>query len=539
MNKYTLSGLSVMGGILMGLAWTSWCTGLILLVALVPFFIIENYLFENPKRFTPNAFFIFILPGLVIFSIISIGWMRVASMTGAICVIMGLSFLMAFSAWLAHVVRLRAGTAAGIIGAISFWLSYEYLSLNINIVSPWLNLGNGLSKDILFIQWYEITGTGGGSLWILCSNLVLSIFLVNTIKGKKKNIIYLAVWFTIIIIPAALSIYRYHSIEESNINGEEVVIIQPNVDPYTQKFTIPFNDQLKNVISLAKSEVTDRTKWIITPETTVDDPINLDDLPNDNYIRKIKELTLNHPDLNIVTGFVTYRLYPLMKNAPTVSARKIDASGLYYDHYNSAVKIDTGNSISYYHKSKLVPGIEMQFSNGPGRLITKILPYLGGTKWGYGIQKERSCFEHTTDHVLTAPVICYESAFGKFVTEYIKKGAQAIFIITNDGWWKNTNGYKQHLDFASLRAIETRRPVARSGNTGISCFIDIRGKRTNESQWWHKEVLKGEIFPETRMTPYVKYGDYILWISLIPCGILLCIIFIVRPERKKISLQHK
>ena len=80
-------------------------------------------------------------------------------------------------------------------------------------------------------------------------------------------------------------------------------------------------------------------------------------------------------------------------------------------------------------------------------------------------------------HRKIAPIICYESVFGKYVTEYVKKGANALFIITNDGWWKNTNGYKQHLSFASIRAIETRRPVARAANTGVSCIIDIRGKQ--------------------------------------------------------------
>ena len=170
----------------------------------------------------------------------------------------------------------------------------------------------------------------------------------------------------------------------------------------------------------------------------------------------------HYPDINVVTGLVTYKLYPATKDAPTVSARRIDASGLYYDHFNSAVQIDSGKSFGIYHKSKLVPGIEMQFSNGPGRFITRILPYLGGTKWGYGIQKERICFEHTSTSMKIAPVICYESVFGKFVTDYVKKGAEALFIITNDGWWKNTNGYKQHLYFASLRAIETQTTSCKS-----------------------------------------------------------------------------
>ena len=539
MNKYTLVSLSVIGGILSGLAWTGWCSGLILLFSFVPFFLIENYLYGNPKRFTPNAFFIFILPGFVIFSIISLAWMRVASITGAICVIMGLSFLMSFTTWMAHIVRLRAGNLAGFISIITLWLTYEFISLNVNIISPWINLGNGLSKDILFIQWYEATGTAGGSLWILCCNLFLAIFLVNSLTKKRRNGFYLFIWLSIVIIPSAISIFRYYTIKQSYLNGSEIVIIQPNTDPYTEKFTIPFEDQLKKVITLANTEITDKTDWLITPETTIDDPANLDNLSNDKYVKMIKGMIKQYPRINVVAGLVTYRLYPAMKNAPTVSARRIDASGLYYDHFNSAVQIDSGKISGVYHKSKLVPGIEMQFSNGPGRFITRILPYLGGTKWGYGIQKDRVCFEHTFTSLKIAPVICYESVFGKFVTDYVKKGAEAIFIITNDGWWKNTNGYKQHLYFASLRAIETRRPVVRAANTGVSCLIDIRGKRTYETDWWSRAVIKGEIYPETRITTYVRYGDYLLWISAIISGIIFIIVFIGIPIRKKLYQSGK
>jgi apolipoprotein N-acyltransferase len=539
MNKYTLVGLSVMGGILSGLAWTGWCSGLILLIAFVPFFLIENYLFENPKRFTPNAFFIYLLPGFVIFSLIALGWMRVASITGAICVIMGLSFLMAFTTWLAHIVRLRSGNLPGFISMITFWLGYEYISLNINIISPWLNLGNGLSKDILFIQWYEVTGTAGGSLWILLSNLFLSIILVTSLTKKRRNAVYLIIWLSIIIIPSSASIYRYFTIKPNNQNGSEVIIIQPNTDPYTEKFTIPFEDQLKKVITQANSCITEKTEWVITPETTIDDPANLDDLANDKYVKMIKGMIKQYPRTDVVTGLVTYRLYPAMKEAPTVSARKIDASGLYYDHFNSAVQIDSGKSFGIYHKSKLVPGIEMQFSNGPGRFITRILPYLGGTRWGYGIQEDRGCFEHTATSMKIAPVICYESVFGKFVTDYVKKGAEAIFIITNDGWWKNTNGYKQHLYYASLRAIETRRPVVRAANTGVSSLIDIRGKRTYETGWWTRTVIKGKIYPETRITIYVKYGDYLLLGSLLISGIIIFIVLIAVPIRKKFNHPGK
>jgi apolipoprotein N-acyltransferase len=539
MNKYTLVALSVTGGILSGSAWTGWCSGLILLVAFVPFMLIENYLFEHQKKYTPNAFFTFTAPGFVIFNILVLGWMRVASITGAICVIMGLSFLMSFTMWLAHIIRLKTGNIMGFVSLIMFWLSYELISLNVNLISPWLNLGNGLSKDIMFIQWYEVTGTSGGTLWILCSNLFLTQMLVSTPGKNRRKRFLLLIWLSIVIIPMAGSITRYYSIKQNEENPVEVVIAQPNIDPYTQKFVIPFEEQLKKVISLSATAATGKTEWIITPETTVDDPVNLDDPDNNKYIRMIKEFVIQYPRAAVVAGLVSYRLYPSSTYPPTVSARKTDASGFYYDHFNTAFKIDTGKTIQVYHKSKLVPGIEMQFSNGPGRFISKILPFLGGTKWGYGIQKERTCLEHSGTQQKIAPIICYESVFGKYVTEYVKKGAEILFIITNDGWWKNTNGYYQHLSYASLRAIETRRPVARAANTGVSCIIDIRGKRTTETKWWTETVIKGDICPETRITPYVKYGDYLMYISSIISVLILIAIFIVLPIKKIMTIGNQ
>jgi len=175
----------------------------------------------------------------------------------------------------------------------------------------------------------------------------------------------------------------------------------------------------------------------------------------------------------------------------------------------------------------------MQFSAGLGKLINRIVPYLGGTKWGYGIQEERTCFAHPITGQHAAPIICYESVFGNYVADYVRNGAEALFIITNDGWWKNTGGYKQHLEYASIRAIETRRPVARAANTGISCFIDIRGKPTHETQWWTEAVIMGEISFETNLTPYVRYGDVIMKLFAVISVLLLAYVFTVLPIRKK------
>ena len=532
LDKYSLVFLSVTGGILSGVAWTKWCSGLVLLVSLVPFFLIENHLYENRKRYTPNAYFLLILPGLLIFSIIVMGWMRVASMAGAMMVISGLTFLMAIILWGAFKIKLRAGKAAGITAILVLWLTYEFASLNISIISPWMNLGNGLAKDIAFIQWYEYTGTGGGTLWILLSNYLISSIIIRYISGKRTITLSVLLLF-IIVAPMAFSLWKYYTVKEHRGIPEEVVIVQPNTDPYNEKFVIPFKLQLQKVIRLATESASQNTRWIVTPETTVDDPVKLGDFQNNQYIIMIQAMLRKFPNSSVIAGLVTFRQYDSTNEPPTKSAVIRDVSGYYSDHYNSAVRIDTGKSFEVYHKSKLVPGIEMQFFNGPGRLLKRLLPYLGGTRWGYGSQEDRDVFTHQVTGTKIAPVICYESVFGSFVTEYVKKNANAIFIITNDGWWKDTEGYLQHLSYASLRAIETRRPVARCGNTGVSCFIDITGKIREETGWYSEAVVKGFIVPEERITFYTEHGDYIMHISLLICVLLIIYAFIIIPFRKK------
>jgi apolipoprotein N-acyltransferase len=338
-----------------------------------------------------------------------------------------------------------------------------------------------------------------------------------------------------VIIPSVISATRFYTIRQDNSELHETVIIQPNIDPFTEKFTTPFSTQLEKTIDLAERGITGGSRWVLTPETTVDDPVNEMDNLNNEYIESLREFAGRNPGTAIVSGLVSYILYPPDKDPPSNSARKVDTTGSWYDHFNSAVLIDSSGILEIYHKSKLVPGIEMQLSSVLGRFIGKIVPYLGGTKWGYGSQEERECFIHPVTGQTAAPVICYESAFGGYVAEYVRKGANVLFIITNDGWWKNTTGYKQHLSYASLRAIETRRMVARSANTGISCIIDIRGKILQQTPWWSEALLRGSISTETRITPYVKYGDYIMRFSAILSILILAYVYIVLPVRKKIQ----
>ncbi|MEO8795646.1 MAG: apolipoprotein N-acyltransferase, partial [Daejeonella sp.] len=132
----------------------------------------------------------------------------------------------------------------------------------------------------------------------------------------------------------------------------------------------------------------------------------------------------------------------------------------------------------------------------------------GGSTGGYGKQDEPSVF-YSQSGIGAAPVICYESIWGAYVGDYVKKGAQFIAIVTNDAWWGNTSGKDQHLQYAKLRAIETRRWVARSANTGISAFINQRGDIVKQSKWWTATALKADINLNDEITFYVETGDYI------------------------------
>jgi apolipoprotein N-acyltransferase len=506
-----------------------------LLFSFVPFLIIENHIFDNPKNYALNDLFIYLLPGFVILNIIALGWVRAANITAAIIIIVGLSSLMTFVLWLAHVVRVRAGNIPGVIAFLSFWLAFEFLSLNTAYLSPWMNLGNGLAREIIFIQWYEYTGVAGGTLWILLSNLFLTLLLFNSGSKEYNGKMLFSIWVTILIIPSVISITRYYSISQERQTSSEIVIIQPNIDPFSEKYVIPFETQLQKVTGMAENIISENTEWMITPETTIDDPVNEEDMLNNRYLLLLKKFAGDHPGVNIVTGMVSYRNYPGTDDPPTRSARKTDNSGKWYDHFNSAFRIDAVNTPDIYRKSKLVAGIEREFSSVFGKLINKIVPEMGGTAWGYGTQKERVIFEHSLTGQKAGPVICYESVFGNYVADYVRKGAGALFIITNDGWWKNTNGYRQHLNYASLRAIETRRQVARSANTGISCIIDKRGTRVTETEWWEEAALKGDITFETSLTFYVRYGDYLMRFSALTAILLLLYVFFTLPFKRKIQ----
>ncbi len=155
-------------------------------------------------------------------------------------------------------------------------------------------------------------------------------------------------------------------------------------------------------------------------------------------------------------------------------------------------------------------------------LIGEFLLDFGGTIATRGTQAYRTVFTNSNG-IKTAPVVCYESIYGAYTTEYVRNGAQFLSIVTNDAWWGNTQGHQQLLSYARLRAIENRRDIARSANTGISAFINARGEVTQQIAYEKQGALTGKVKLYDHLTFYSIYGDYLArWAGFLFI-LLLCI----------------
>jgi apolipoprotein N-acyltransferase len=158
-----------------------------------------------------------------------------------------------------------------------------------------------------------------------------------------------------------------------------------------------------------------------------------------------------------------------------------------------------------------VPGVEKMPYPALFGFIEKYAIDLGGTSGSLASDGQSKVFT-SYQKIGLAPIICYESVFADFTASYVRKGADVLCIITNDGWWGNTPGYRQHFDYGRLRAIENRRAIARSANTGISGFINVDGSVAMESEWWQEAALRGSVPVYTQQTFYTKYGDWIAYL---------------------------
>lgn len=498
-------------------------SGITLLVALIPLLIISERYSDSRRdwwRMCGWAALTFIL-----WSAATIWWVWIATPLGPITAgIVGTFWnLVAFMTY--HYVVKRAPRALAYTLLVALWITTEYIYNSAEVMTfPWLLLGHGFSADIWAVQWYEYTGIFGGTLWVLAANL--AIFEIVRTRSKIARV-RAAI---ITLVPMLLSIGLYFGYKPST-EKTTISVIQPNVPCYE---ALP-NDTFGDVCRMM-TQIPAEASFALMPESSLE---YIPEVEYYNYLdeyvapgdsrtpRALVSSTIDEghterlvglfaqmpsvhiPDCRFIIGASTMQRYG--DNAATTTARHHDQLG-YYDNFNSALYVDMirGEVEDIYHKGKLVIGVEAVPLKG---LFDLFEVDLGGVSGQLGWGREHKVFDNRG--IKIGPAICYEGLYGEYYAGFAKQGAEVMAVISNDGWWGNTPGHKRLFDFCRLRAIETRRAIARSANTGISGFISPRGEVIGDRLEWDEQgVLTAEVELRDEQTIYTRYGD---WVARISC----------------------
>lgn len=520
--------LSLLSALLLWLAWPPIpYSSILLFIAFVPLLIgLEQIIASGEKNKGRKVFWVSFLT-TAIWNTASIYWVYNAMnayLPGYVSFFISLipftlgPLLLSSGLWLYYQIRKRSPIYLGLIALPGLWTLGEYLHQTWDLAFPWMTLGNGFSNFHQIIQWYEYTGVYGGTIWIWTSNILFFICYLHfkkRISITRPLLLKLSLGL-ILVCPILLSLLIYTQYEE-HLNPSQVVVVQPNIDPYGKFGSISPQEQIDILIRLSDKVAAPNTEFFIWPETAISSTngINEEDFREYPAYFKVQNFLDKYKNGSVLSGIESYRLYP---SASTFTARPF--GDLFIDHFNSSVLIDNSTKLQYYHKSKLVPGAEKMPFGSSLNFLKPLFAHFGGTTGGYGSQEEPGVL-YAQSGIGAAPVICYESIWGNYVNRYIQSGAQFIAIVTNDGWWGNTSGKDQHLLYAKLRAIENRRWVARSANTGISAFINQKGDIVQQTNWWTEDALKQEINLNEDLTVYSQLGDWIVYIPSIAAFIAL------------------
>ncbi len=520
-RRYRWLGLALAGGVLLSLGFPD--TGipfpLFMFVGFVPLLQLERELAAARPRLGGRTYFRYVYLALVLWNILTTYWVANTALVAGLFAILANALLMAVPLLLFHYTR-RVLPRLAYVAFVAYWLSFEYIHLNWELTWPWLTLGNSLAEYPALIQWYSFTGVFGGGSWILLGNVLAFRLWRRYARGDLTAAHWLRMG-AFLLLPAALSLFLFFTYEAPAQGAIEVVVVQPDYEPHYEKFTTPEGEQAARYIELSREKLRPQTDYLLFPETSFG-YMRTDRVLDYPAIRQVGQMLEDYPQTYLVSGLSAYEVRPPGGPLTSATRRQTNAQGdtTYFEVLNAAAQLSPGGeSVQWYRKSRLVPGPEIFPYRSLLWFLGPLVERLQGTWEGVGTQERRSVFNSPKARV--GPVICYESVFGDYYADYVREGAQAMFIMTNDGWWDNTAGHRQHLHFASLRAIETRRGIARSANTGISAFIDQRGIIRQATAYEEAAVIRDTIRLNDATTFYVAWGDMLARLALFASAILL------------------
>ena len=291
-------GLLYLSAILMSLGFPPFPFTFLLHLGLVPFFIYLHLLEKDKsswKKIFAGSFHFFI-----IWNILTTYWVCNTAYAAGIVANAANSAIMAIVVLIFSFLSKNKSVGTKMIMFSALWLSFEFIHHRWEILWPWLTLGNGLSRWPILAQWYEFTGTPGGTLWILLVNWLVFSFW----KNRNKMSLYTAVGMLVIPVIISVSIYFFRN---TNYTKQvNIAVIQPNFEPHFEKFNVPEPSQMERFLGLSQNVVNEETDILLFPETSIS--VNLNSWSRNRSVRMINTFLDEHPDLHLIMGTASRRI---------------------------------------------------------------------------------------------------------------------------------------------------------------------------------------------------------------------------------------
>jgi len=524
---------SISSGILLGFGFMNPYLIWMSFIGFIPLLYIDHKIDSKDYNYNKNRLtFHYTYISFLIWNVIANWWVtNTHFMSGFLAIVLN-AFLMALPFMAFRWTRRKFGDRLGYFSFIVFFIAFEYGHHRWELGYPWITLGNGLGATPSLIQWYEFTGVFGGSLWILLVNTLIWLAFHKSENIPSKNAFFKPALALLAPIVVSLLMYQFQDIEKGDTL--RIGVTQPNLEPHYEKYYKTHNQEFQHYINLGKEALKDSLDLLVYPETSMGglwyrkNPSRL--LRNDR-VGKLQRFS-KHYDTDLVVGITGYRQFAdYEEDTPYIRYRHNKR----YEAHNAAMMVyGNKDTIPYYIKSKLVPGAETIPFKEVLSPIQHIVSNLGGVNGTLGKQDTRTVFTDAKKGIVLAPIICWESEFGEFITDFTKAGAQIFLTITNDGWWDDTPGHKQHFAMSQIRAIENRRWIARSANMGNTGFINEKGIAVGDISSYGNEGHRTYDVPAIDyITPFVKHGDMIGRFAGILSLFLLSVLIVVSVKGKK------
>ena len=510
-----LWGLSILSAVMMSIPFLVPNTGFLSLIGLVPLLCMDRIATLTEKK----RVWIYHYTAFVVWNAITTFWVCNATVAGGLFAIFANAFQMSLIFGLFRLSKKKFTGSLPYIFLMVTWIAWERFYFDAEISWPWLVLGNSFAQSTGSIQWYEYTGALGGSLWIWACNLGLFGLMTSLSDGRwfgynwKAKTAATVGLISAFVLPFVLSAMIGSKYEDSMQSDEQLdaLIVQPNIDPYNkfEAMTQAQQDALllnaaKENLEYRRQDTTAAPLLLLAPETFTRG-IETHTIQANSSWKRYASFLKDYPEVNMIFGASSYTLIK-SSEAPSHTARNA-GKGYWTESHNSALIVNGKGNTDICHKNKLVVIVE---KTPYPALVCPIDDKLGGFIGRCIGQGDASLLNISTSEGKNIPIgcaVCYESVYGEYYTSYVRQGAKAMTIITNDAWWGDTPGYRQHLSYASLRAIETRRAIARCANTGISAIISPSGEILQPTPWWEPAVIKSQIPLRSDMTFFVRHGD--------------------------------